>query len=168
MWSTKRVTPWLCNWVSNTINKCTCSWEFPGQWHSSWCAQAKICEALPNKESRLFRYGVAAVYTITTKVHKAIIGCIGLQKIHIFMWTRRSMYQDLLSDVDRHTRVKLDRSFFKEALLAVCASKWSGHPFYLPFISSTGMSRFTLNKMATPRYHRDVSSYLDKTHQVNV
>jgi hypothetical protein len=38
-----------------------------------------------------------------------------------------------------------------------------GHPFYLPFNSSTGMSYFTFNKMAYHHTTTEVRSYLDET-----
>jgi hypothetical protein len=55
-----------------------------------------------------------------------------------------------------------------EQLLALCASTRFGNPFYLPFISSVGMSHFTFNKMAQHHNTTETSEATSmKPYQVN-
>jgi hypothetical protein len=73
----------------------------------------------------------------------SIIMCIWSHKIHTFMWIRRQIYQThcLLWTVVQSFNWNV---LFWENSTSTC----SGHPFYLPFISSMKMRHFIFNKMA--------------------
>jgi hypothetical protein len=61
--------------------------------------------------------------------------------IHVDMW---SIYQDSLCGVDCHA----GNICFKGTVTGPMYLNTPRHPFYLPFISTMGISQFTFNKMA--------------------